>query len=253
MVCSWVTFSASFLHHLVQTGSIPWKTSWAYHVQGYSHFIRENLSYQLFLRLASTLVSMSRSSGENALKILRTPFIYLREYSRQHLKSYCGLHKVLQPHYWFDLYPPVISYFENFLASWKHWKCEILKLYFPAQCILGPSICAVNSAYNYSSSFFSSSLSSHILLHITCFKFNWPPSTLQMEILSQIHNCMKHTFYPPNCWWWQYCQSVTTMYYGSPLLGASSSILSGLPDSPSILLAVTIASHQTLRPKANAT
>lgn len=63
------------------------------------HFVTENLSYQLFLRLASTLVSMSRSSGENALKILRTPFIYLRVYSRQHLKSYCGLHKVLQPHY----------------------------------------------------------------------------------------------------------------------------------------------------------
>lgn len=63
------------------------------------HFVRENLSYQLFLRLASTLVSMSRSSRENALKILRTPFIYLREYSRQYLKSYCGLHKVLQPLY----------------------------------------------------------------------------------------------------------------------------------------------------------
>ena len=43
------------------------------------------------------------------------------------------------------------------------------------------------------------------------------------------------------------------MYYGNPLLGTSSSILSGLPDSPSILLAVTIASHQTLSPKANAT
>ena len=46
---------------------------------------------------------------------------------------------------------------------------------------------------------------------------------------------------------------VTTKYYGCPLSTASSSFLSGLPDSTSILLAVTIASHQTLSPKANAT